>query len=337
MVSGTISRIFSDQVLAYLRTLDEEVSDDLLPEPGEAVQYLEDGSYLYLSDFYQFLNRVETLTGNPDFGWDIYKDFDFRNMGIMGYAIVNSTHLKDAISVTCDYVQLVQSHTEVFLKYSLHHPDCMDLCYRVNSEGLASTHDTHMSLGFFIRLIQYLCNPDWSPVLIGLTHSERKQDISEKIQSLLLAEQPFNFVTIENHILEAQIAASDQRLYDIMCSNLNEKIDQQSETLSFFQELEDVIFQLLSDEECGIDKAAEHMCMSRRTLQRRLADHDVSFSYLVDNVRRHFACQLLHEASISMIDIALTLGYSELAAFNRAFKRWHGITPTQYRELFFPK
>lgn len=76
--------------------------------------------------------------------------------------------------------------------------------------------------------------------------------------------------------------------------------------------------------------------MSRRTLQRRLADHDVSFSYLVDNVRRHFACQLLHEAAISMIDIALTLGYSELAAFDRPSSAGMALPLHNIASYFFP-
>ncbi len=332
-VSGTISRIFSDQVLAYLRSQYGDKNQKDLPCPGESVQYLDDEYYLYISDFYQFLNQAELYTNNPEFAWEVYDDFDFRNMGILGYAIVNSTTLQEAIAVACDYVLLVQSHTEVFIRPSQHHSDCFDLCYQVESGPLACHHDTHMSLVFFIRLIQELHDSSWKPILIGLNHAERSQAIADKTGVNVVTDQDYNFITIEKDVLHAQVTTSDPRLFDIMHTNLSEKIAQQAETLTFFQQLEEAIFRLLSDDECNIDKVAEQMCMSRRTLQRRLADYSVSFSQLLDNVRRHYACQLLNQTSVSMNEVALTLGYSELAAFLRAFKRWYGISPSEYREF----
>ena len=70
---------------------------------------------------------------------------------------------------------------------------------------------------------------------------------------------------------------------------------------------------------------------SERTLQRHLACQGCSFRDAVEEVRARLARGYLDNASTSLGDIALRLGYAEVSAFLRAFKRWTGMTPTQFR------
>ena len=68
-----------------------------------------------------------------------------------------------------------------------------------------------------------------------------------------------------------------------------------------------------------------------RTLQRRLKDSGVDFKTLVDDTRRRFALRLPARPEAHAGEIAYLLGYSEVSAFNRAFRRWTGSTPSDYR------
>jgi AraC-like DNA-binding protein len=77
---------------------------------------------------------------------------------------------------------------------------------------------------------------------------------------------------------------------------------------------------------------AQALSIGERTLQRRLTGEGVSFRALVDEARRHLACQYL-AVGMNLADIALVLGFSEQAAFQRAFVRWTGTTPGQFRRL----
>lgn len=72
--------------------------------------------------------------------------------------------------------------------------------------------------------------------------------------------------------------------------------------------------------------------MSERTLKRKLAEQALSFSTLLENVRRRDAYLLLADDSLTVYDIALRLGYQDRANFSRAFRRWTGETPTAYRQ-----
>lgn len=92
-----------------------------------------------------------------------------------------------------------------------------------------------------------------------------------------------------------------------------------------------VIQRLIPRGGSGIGSAAMTVGMSVRTLQRRLADMGVSYSDLVDEVRLASALTLIDDRSIKLSEIARRLGYADAANFDRAFKRWTGLSPSQAR------
>lgn len=83
--------------------------------------------------------------------------------------------------------------------------------------------------------------------------------------------------------------------------------------------------------EIEIEAIARDLAVSTRTLQRRLAAAGLSFQELVDTVRRKTAEKCVADTSLSIAEVAYLLGYSELAAFHRAFRRWTGSTPQAFR------
>jgi AraC-like DNA-binding protein len=88
--------------------------------------------------------------------------------------------------------------------------------------------------------------------------------------------------------------------------------------------------QLASGEPSGADIALR-LNMSRRTLQRKLAEAETSYQQLVDDTRREMALRYIDDRKMSVTDITFLLGFSGQSAFARAFKRWTGFSPTDYR------
>ncbi|MEO0425508.1 MAG: AraC family transcriptional regulator ligand-binding domain-containing protein, partial [Pseudomonadota bacterium] len=76
---------------------------------------------------------------------------------------------------------------------------------------------------------------------------------------------------------------------------------------------------------------AAQLGMSARTLQRRLADDGYRFTQLVEQARTRLAERLLSETQYSLTEVAFLTGFSEQSAFHRAFRRWRGQTPRDYR------
>jgi AraC-like DNA-binding protein len=78
-------------------------------------------------------------------------------------------------------------------------------------------------------------------------------------------------------------------------------------------------------------ETARRLAMSTATLRRRLEEEEATFSDIVDDVRRRLADQYLGDPALTVTEIAFLLGFSDLAAFDRAFKRWTGLSPTVHR------
>jgi len=85
-------------------------------------------------------------------------------------------------------------------------------------------------------------------------------------------------------------------------------------------------------ENMGFEAVSEELHMTTHTLRRRLKEEGNSFQEIKDSIRRDQAIALLDKPDLPLHDIATQLGFSESAAFNRAFKKWTGLTPGAYRE-----
>lgn len=76
---------------------------------------------------------------------------------------------------------------------------------------------------------------------------------------------------------------------------------------------------------------ARRLHMSRRSLQRKLAARGTTFKRLVEDTRRELALRLVEDAQRSFADITFELGFSQQSAFTRAFRRWSGASPSEWR------
>ena len=99
----------------------------------------------------------------------------------------------------------------------------------------------------------------------------------------------------------------------------------------FKKEVEDAIEPLLTNGAANIDAVAGHLGISCQTLYRRLKAEGVTFEEILDAKRRSLAIRYLGRNRISVKAAAYKLGFSEPAAFSRAFKRWTGISPSEFR------
>ena len=81
----------------------------------------------------------------------------------------------------------------------------------------------------------------------------------------------------------------------------------------------------------SLEAVAQHLAMAPRSLRRRLEDEKTSFREVVDAERRLLATQLLQGTEMKLDEVALQLGYSDTASFTRAFRRWFGRSPGEYR------
>jgi AraC-like DNA-binding protein len=97
-------------------------------------------------------------------------------------------------------------------------------------------------------------------------------------------------------------------------------------------EVRRLIVERLPRGSANIDAIADELNMGSKTLERRLAERSQSFSALLDATRYNVAKHYLEETDMRLSQVAYMAGYTEPAALVRAFKRWTGATPMQFRD-----
>ena len=99
--------------------------------------------------------------------------------------------------------------------------------------------------------------------------------------------------------------------------------------------LVDQVRSIITTELRGGDPSLEHVAdklsLTPRTLQRKLQDLGISHNALLDQMRRQLAMRYLREREMAICEVAYLLGFSESSSFHRAFKRWTGVTPKEFR------
>ena len=91
------------------------------------------------------------------------------------------------------------------------------------------------------------------------------------------------------------------------------------------------VIDLLPDGECSRDKVASTLGMSPGTLQLKLSQHGTNFQKLLDDTRKELGCSYVQQPTRSVTEITFLLGFNDTSNFTRAFKRWTGMSPTEYR------
>lgn len=124
----------------------------------------------------------------------------------------------------------------------------------------------------------------------------------------------------------------DEGITRFLVSHLDQELAQIDDTPPLHAQTKGEIARALSE---GLPKMADiarRLGLSARSFHRRLAEQGLSFQTLTEETRREIAVAMLQEERYALSEIAFLTGYSEQSAFNRAFKRWMGVTPATYRK-----
>jgi AraC-like DNA-binding protein len=132
-------------------------------------------------------------------------------------------------------------------------------------------------------------------------------------------------------LIDRAVPAADPQLYQIMKQYLDQILSAMPREDGLLGSIRKAIAESMCDGDPTLARVAKRMATGPRTLQRRLKDYGSDFKKLVEDTRRRLSLTYLRDHNNSLTEVAFLLGYSELSAFNRAFKRWTGSTPLDYR------
>jgi AraC-like DNA-binding protein len=131
--------------------------------------------------------------------------------------------------------------------------------------------------------------------------------------------------------MELPIVSKDSHLLQILETHADDLLSQRRTAAGLRSLVEGQLASVLPSGRVQAAAVAQQLGMSERSFRRRLGEEGTTFSEILDRVRNSLALRYLEDQRISLQQIAWLLGYSELAGFNHAFKRWFGTSPRQAR------
>jgi AraC-like DNA-binding protein len=149
--------------------------------------------------------------------------------------------------------------------------------------------------------------------------------------------QAENAIIAMRSAIEAANPRADSTLHRIVLRHAAELVARLPVRKQFSDQLREHIVGHLRGGPPSIERIGELVHMSPRTIHRRLAEENISYRDVVDEVRRDLARGYLQESELSLGEIAFLLGFSHVNAFHRAFRRWTGQTPAEARSALASK
>jgi AraC-like DNA-binding protein len=140
-----------------------------------------------------------------------------------------------------------------------------------------------------------------------------------------------NRMTLSRAAWETATERADRSLFQVLDDHAELLLQRLPDSVGLLSEVCAAISAELRGGDPALEHVASKLAMSERTLQRRLQDLGASYSDLLDEMRRAAATVYLADRDLSLGEVGYLLGFAEQSSFTRAFRRWTGQTPTEYR------
>lgn len=284
-----------------------------------------------LPNYCQALEEAARQSHCDNFGLLYGQQFKPQALGLLGYIGLCSSTLREALVNFSIAFPLHQRNSLIRL---VDMGDCYRFDYQVRHGAvLIRRQDAELTLGMTLNLIRHVLGNHWAPRAVHFEHPRpgEWQEHWRAFNAPVYFDEPLNSMLIPKRDLDCAMPQQDPLLLAVMQDSLRRISAAEQHAPDIVLDTRSHIQQHLTSGACSQDRIAEQMGLGQWTLQRRLKDRGVTFSELVDAVRREMAAHYLNQRHLAISDLAPLLGYSELSAFTRAFRRWYGVSPRGWR------
>ena len=285
---------------------------------------------LPVDHFNKMLYEASELTGDNDIGLHVGEQIKPNQYGVLGLSIMNCKTLEEAVQRHTRYENLVCNVGMSRYQIDEERVELIwDTCV-----AEATRHVAEENVSSWITFARWISGTDLSPLSIQFQHSEPK--------SVTEHERIFRCpVTFGGDLVRVVFPASYLKLslrqYDpTMLAMLDKYAEQLLLQLynsgHFIDQVRSAISSHLQSGEVSLGQVASTLEVSERQLQRKLKEEGVNYQSVLDDTRKTLALRQIEEPMIDFFEMTFLLGFSDQSAFQRAFKKWTGQTPGQYRK-----
>jgi AraC-like DNA-binding protein len=274
--------------------------------------------------------KAAALIRDPAFALRAGECWHPSNLGTLGYAWMSSGTLRKALKRLARFSRILGQKA---ITRCVEGPDGVRLIYDPRRED---TTVGNLLADFSLSLYVSMCRANFGPSLKLERVTLRRSAPANAQPYMDLFACPIDFGAADNSFLLAPdiadrpLLTANQELAKTFDSILTAQLAELTES-NLESRCKAYLLDQLTTGEPSEQDLANALAMSRRTLQRRLADLGLTYKNVLDATRYNLALRYLADPQKTVTDITFLLGFSEQSAFSRAFKRWSGKAPMTYR------
>jgi AraC-like DNA-binding protein len=281
---------------------------------------------------YRFLELASAQANDQLLGLHVAAEMDIRAIGLLFYLTESSPTVSEALENLARYSRTAN---EALVGEISRRKDEVILAIR-HLQEFDEPHQQFFELLalWFIRTLHKETNRDFTLLRVTFTHA-RNADLRE-VHRLLRC--PVDFAqdvdswVLPQHVVDLPIVSEDSQLLKILTAHADDLLAERHSLTGLQSMVANQLASLLPSGESRAAVVARQLGMSPRSLTRHLADEGTTFGEILERLRQRLAARYLADDRMSVQQIAWLLGYSEVGAFNHAYKRWTGTAPRRTRK-----
>jgi len=303
----------------------------LLRAAGIGPQELEDpDSPLTQQAVVALIETAARETGDFAIGVAFAEQLPWKDLGVLAYVMLHAPTIGAALANSCRYFTIQATAGRANLSVD---GDEARLEYRIDDPAIES-HPQHSegTLALFTRICRE-ASAEWAPREMWFTH---RPPVSTAAQQRFFR-CPLHYARSENAMvlgasdLRRPLRTADPGLLPILLRHADECLAKIPTADTFQSDVRRLVISSLASGDATIEHVASKLGMSARSIQRRLQTDGGSFKQCVEEARVALSQQYVSDPAITLTEAAFLLGYSDLSAFSRAFRRWMGKSAIEFR------
>ncbi|MDD5306713.1 MAG: AraC family transcriptional regulator [Deltaproteobacteria bacterium] len=274
-------------------------------------------------------------TGDPDFGLHAGQLFVPQSYGVMGRVALTSPTVGGALERIKRYIGIV--HTAIEIRFEVGEDAASFSFGLAVPPWILPRHWSESSLASEVMHIRRAVEEDIAPLEVRFQHPEPAdtREHSRVFRAPVRFGCGRNELVLDRALLDRPTKAADPELCAAYEAEARDMLGRLGEADGLLTLLRKTIFDSLGSGDLVQAAIARKMGLTPGTLRRKLAARGMSYRELLGAMRRDLALAYLQDRKWSLTDVAFVLGFGDSLAFKRAFERWVGRSPADYRRALF--